>query len=301
MKSLQEKLKAKSNLLGQKPGLAPIAISSKTSTNGHKLEGSDAPPGRAPLGSTLFVRPQVRRAKSIRSGISMGGALANVNKQLGVEEGDEEEGRKPTTLRRGMSRGDLSRSVSMRLQAAESAAAANTTDKAIPPPPPPPMPEKLSDPIPPPPPAQAAEGKAPAGTSVDSVAAKAPADSKEEEKKEEKKEVPEVVAEPAPDGSMEVKVTTKKSANFYIRAVQSFLKGVDAKPAEGEKEAVEAKPPVELLRISGLGEAVNVAITAATQAEHEGLCTITKIQTLYPPMESTGRGCAQVVIDLKKK
>eukprot|EP00747_Dinoflagellata_sp_TGD_P111041 gnl/TRDRNA2_/TRDRNA2_171115_c0_seq2.p1 gnl/TRDRNA2_/TRDRNA2_171115_c0~~gnl/TRDRNA2_/TRDRNA2_171115_c0_seq2.p1 ORF type:complete len:277 (+),score=69.90 gnl/TRDRNA2_/TRDRNA2_171115_c0_seq2:89-919(+) len=113
--------------------------------------------------------------------------------------------------------------------------------------------------------------------------------------------VPEPVATPAPEGTVEIKVTTKKSANFYIRAVQSFLKGVEAKPAEEGKEAVEAKPAVELLRISGLGDAINVAVTAATQAESEGLGAITKIQTLYPPMEGSGRGCAQIVIDLKKK
>ena len=47
---------------------------------------------------------KVRRAKSIRSKISMGNALSNVNKQMGVDEDEDDENRKPTTLRRGMSR-----------------------------------------------------------------------------------------------------------------------------------------------------------------------------------------------------
>ena len=76
--------------------------------------------------------------------------------------------------------------------------------------------------------------------------------------------------DPAPEGSVEMKVSTKKPAGAYARAAQSFLKGVDAKPAleaveakDGQKalaakEAREAKPPVDHLRISGLGEAVNV-------------------------------------------
>merc|ERR1739848_797768 len=48
---------------------------------------------------------------------------------------------------------------------------------------------------------------------------------------------------PAPEGAMEIKVTAKKNAYFYARVVASFLQGVEAKPAEGDKEAVEAKSP----------------------------------------------------------
>ena len=34
----------------------------------------------------------------------MGNALSNVNKQMGVDEDEDDDNRKPTTLRRGMSR-----------------------------------------------------------------------------------------------------------------------------------------------------------------------------------------------------
>merc|ERR1712124_213237 len=94
---------------------------------------------------------------------------------------------------------------------------------------------------------------------------------------------------------MEMKVSMKKPANFYIRSAQSFFKGVDAKPATDGKEAVEAKPPVEELKISGLGEAIGAAVTAATRCEAEGFATISKIETQYPDMAS-GRGCAQIAI-----
>mmetsp|Transcript_11313 Transcript_11313/g.35983 ORF Transcript_11313/g.35983 Transcript_11313/m.35983 type:complete len:105 (-) Transcript_11313:80-394(-) len=99
---------------------------------------------------------------------------------------------------------------------------------------------------------------------------------------------------------MEMKVSTKKGPGFYTRAAISFLKGVDAKEASEGKEAVEAKAPVDELKISGLGEAINVAATAATRAEAEGLGSITKVETAYPEMTS-GRGCAQIFITLKRK
>jgi len=101
-------------------------------------------------------------------------------------------------------------------------------------------------------------------------------------------------------GAVEMKVTTKKGTGFYVNAACSFLRGSEAKPATDDKEAVEAKPAVDNLRISGLGEAVNVAVAAAEKAVSEKLGTITKIQTAYPSMEGSGRPCAQIAIDLKR-
>mmetsp|Transcript_9164 Transcript_9164/g.15166 ORF Transcript_9164/g.15166 Transcript_9164/m.15166 type:complete len:323 (+) Transcript_9164:120-1088(+) len=103
-----------------------------------------------------------------------------------------------------------------------------------------------------------------------------------------------------PVGAVEMKVTTKKSTGFYVKAACSFLRGVDATPAVDDKEAVEAKPAVDYLRISGVGDAVGVAITAAASVEAAGLGSVMKTQTAYPPMEGSGRGCAQIAIDLKK-
>merc|ERR1719382_91314 len=145
--------------------------------------------------------------------------------------------------------------------------------------------------------------QAPASASVED---RLPADMAEEDKKEEPPaeekpapEQPPIV--PAPEGAVEMKVTTKKPPGFYVRAAASFLKGVEERPATDEKEKVEAKAAVDYLRISGLGEAISTASTAASQAMADGLCEILKVQTAYPPMEGSGRGCAQIIIDLKKK
>lgn len=98
---------------------------------------------------------------------------------------------------------------------------------------------------------------------------------------------------------MEMKVSMKKGIGFYIRAASSFLKGVEAREAGDGKEAVEAKPPVDELKISGLGEAINTAVAAAARVQADGLGTVAKIETNYPDMPS-GRGCAQIVITVKK-
>uniref|UniRef100_A0A7S4SM03 DNA/RNA-binding protein Alba-like domain-containing protein n=1 Tax=Alexandrium monilatum TaxID=311494 RepID=A0A7S4SM03_9DINO len=99
---------------------------------------------------------------------------------------------------------------------------------------------------------------------------------------------------------MEMKVSMKKGVGFYIRAASSFLKGIEAKEATEGKEAVEAKAPVDELKISGLGEAINTAVTAASRAEADGFGTITKVETAYPDMNN-GRGCAQIFITVKRK
>lgn len=104
---------------------------------------------------------------------------------------------------------------------------------------------------------------------------------------------------PPPPGAMEMKVSVKKSIGFYIHAAASFLKGVDAKEATEGKEAQPKLDPVDELWISGLGEAINCAITTALRAEADGLCKITRIRTKYPEMAS-GRGCAQILIRVKR-
>lgn len=105
------------------------------------------------------------------------------------------------------------------------------------------------------------------------------------------------------DGSVEMRVSTKKPPKCYARAALSFLKGIEARPAEEEPDVklMEAKIPVHYLRISGRGKAINAAIAAATQAKAEGCCEIARIQTSYVEMEASRRSCAQIVIDLEKK
>mmetsp|Transcript_34582 Transcript_34582/g.91589 ORF Transcript_34582/g.91589 Transcript_34582/m.91589 type:complete len:361 (+) Transcript_34582:84-1166(+) len=105
---------------------------------------------------------------------------------------------------------------------------------------------------------------------------------------------------PPPDGAIEIKVTAKKGATFYARAVANFLKGTEARPAEDGRDAVPARPPVDALRVSGLGDAVNVAVAAAAAAVGEGLGEISRVQTAYPAMEGSGSSCPRIVIDLAR-
>eukprot|EP00747_Dinoflagellata_sp_TGD_P055174 gnl/TRDRNA2_/TRDRNA2_149400_c0_seq1.p1 gnl/TRDRNA2_/TRDRNA2_149400_c0~~gnl/TRDRNA2_/TRDRNA2_149400_c0_seq1.p1 ORF type:complete len:281 (+),score=64.81 gnl/TRDRNA2_/TRDRNA2_149400_c0_seq1:75-917(+) len=104
---------------------------------------------------------------------------------------------------------------------------------------------------------------------------------------------------PPPEGAIEMKVSLKKPKGFYVNAALSFLKGVEAKAAMDDKPAVDAKAAVDALRISGTGEAVNVAIVAALAIEQEGIGTITTVQTNYPKI--SGRACPQILLDIKKK
>jgi quinol monooxygenase YgiN len=104
-----------------------------------------------------------------------------------------------------------------------------------------------------------------------------------------------------PAGATEMRVTMKKSPGFYVKSAASFFKGVEAKADEDGKTVVAAKPSVEFLRISGLGDAVGVAVNTASRVEADGLGEILKMQTAYPPMPGSGRGCAQIVIDMKRK
>merc|ERR1719222_1486214 len=95
--------------------------------------------------------------------------------------------------------------------------------------------------------------------------------------------------------SVDMKVTQKKSVGFYVKAAKSFFTGVTDK--EGNK-----KEPVCVLNISGLGEAINTAVSAATAVEKEGLGTVKKIETSYPDMsDGQNRGCPTIIITIYKK
>jgi len=93
-------------------------------------------------------------------------------------------------------------------------------------------------------------------------------------------------------GQVEMKVTNKKSSSFYANAAKSFLTGTTDK--DGNK-----KESCCVLYISGLGDAINNAVAAATAVEKEGLGSIKKIETSYPDMsDGDGRGCARIEITI---
>jgi hypothetical protein len=98
---------------------------------------------------------------------------------------------------------------------------------------------------------------------------------------------------------VDMRVTVKKSPGFYIRSATSFLKGLEAKEASGDKPALEAKAPVNKIKISGLGEAINTASQVALRVEAEGVGVIKSIRTNYLDM---GRGSsAQITISIDRK
>jgi len=69
---------------------------------------------------------------------------------------------------------------------------------------------------------------------------------------------------------VDMKVTVKKGNGFYVKAANAFLKGMEAKPALDDKPALEAKAPVNKIKISGLGEAINTAVAVAIRVEADG-------------------------------
>merc|ERR1711862_789593 len=73
------------------------------------------------------------------------------------------------------------------------------------------------------------------------------------------------------DGITEMKVSAKKGTGFYHRAAESFLKGVDARVAKDGKQAVEAKPAVDMLKVSGTGEAIGIVVAVAAKCERNRL------------------------------
>jgi len=101
------------------------------------------------------------------------------------------------------------------------------------------------------------------------------------------------------EGVVDMKVTMKKGSGFYIRAAATFLKGAEGREASEGKEALPELKPVDQLKVSGLGEAINVAVAVSAKMEADGLAKIIKVKTRYPEMTS-GRGCGQICIQLKR-
>lgn len=98
----------------------------------------------------------------------------------------------------------------------------------------------------------------------------------------------------APAGATEMKVTAKKGAGLYIRSAERMLQGhFEAK--EGET----APGPVQHLRLTALGNAIDIAVSVAVKVESSGLASIRRVQTSYLNLEE-GIAVPQIFIDLEK-
>jgi len=123
-----------------------------------------------------------------------------------------------------------------------------------------------------------------------------PGNTMADEKEVKAEDVPKEDLKESTPGTMDMKVTTKKSTGFYIKAAKSFFTGIEDK--DGNK-----KEPICVLNISGLGDSINSVVAAAAAIESEGLGTIKKIETSYPEMKSgaTSRGCPRIAVTLYHK
>jgi len=98
---------------------------------------------------------------------------------------------------------------------------------------------------------------------------------------------------------VDLRVSMKKGVGFYIRAANSFLKGMEAKEAVGDKPALDAKAPVNKIKISGLGEAINTAVAVAVRVEADGVGVMKSVQTKYLEMDKGSS--PQIVILMDRK
>mmetsp|Transcript_24074 Transcript_24074/g.53306 ORF Transcript_24074/g.53306 Transcript_24074/m.53306 type:complete len:694 (+) Transcript_24074:69-2150(+) len=95
--------------------------------------------------------------------------------------------------------------------------------------------------------------------------------------------------------SVELKLTTQKPAGFYLRAAKSFLEGVP------ERDEKSAKPPVDTVTLSSLGNAISAASLVAGTLEKEGVATISAIRTKWTPVAGPMKHAANVTVVLKRK
>lgn len=94
--------------------------------------------------------------------------------------------------------------------------------------------------------------------------------------------------------SVELRLTTAKPAFFYVRAARSFLEGVP------EKDDKPAKPPVDTVTLSALGNAISAATYVAGVLEKEGLAKIASIKTRWSAVSGPMKHSPHLTIVLKR-
>jgi len=98
---------------------------------------------------------------------------------------------------------------------------------------------------------------------------------------------------------VDMRVSAKKGVGFYTRAAASFLTGMEAKEAVGDKPALSAKAPVNKIKISGLGDAINTAVAVAVKAEADGIGLIKSVKTNYKDMGKSSTAQVTILMDRK--
>jgi len=93
--------------------------------------------------------------------------------------------------------------------------------------------------------------------------------------------------------SVELRLSTNKPQGFYLRAARSFLEGL---PAKDDKPA---KPPVDTVTLTALGNAISVGSYIAGVVEKEGLAKISAVKTKWSSV-SGGQHAPHLTIVLKR-
>lgn len=96
-----------------------------------------------------------------------------------------------------------------------------------------------------------------------------------------KEEVEEEVVDSGLEGDNTIKISTKKTTSFYLRACRNFLMGVSDKKGN-------TKPPLDHITVSALGNAIPTAAAVCDMLERKKIGKITKIETSYPKVGNAG-------------
>lgn len=78
-----------------------------------------------------------------------------------------------------------------------------------------------------------------------------------------------------------IKISTKKSTSFYLRACRNFLLGVSDKKGN-------TKPALDSITVSALGNAIPTAAAVCDMLERKKVGKIVKIETSYPKVGNAG-------------
>mmetsp|Transcript_127237 Transcript_127237/g.368380 ORF Transcript_127237/g.368380 Transcript_127237/m.368380 type:complete len:694 (-) Transcript_127237:113-2194(-) len=95
--------------------------------------------------------------------------------------------------------------------------------------------------------------------------------------------------------SVELKLSTSKPAHFYAKAARSFLEGLP------ERDDKPARPPLDTVTLTALGNAINSAVFVATTLEKEGVAVVTSIRTKFTSVFGPIKRSPNMAVVLKRK
>lgn len=95
--------------------------------------------------------------------------------------------------------------------------------------------------------------------------------------------------------AVELRLTTSRPPQFYLKAAKSFLEGIEA------KDDKPAKAAVDTVTLLALGNAISAATFVAGTLEKEGVATIFSTRTKWAPVSGPLKHSPNVTIVMKRK